>query len=578
MMTLPSPNPIPNNVLINYEYTDTNTTVQARSTLTNTVYTQVNVSDLLGNKIVDNNFANVGTKLVYTVTLTNQGNVSANNIIFFDTLPSTVSFVPNSLIINGVTSPNSPEPPGVLIGDIIPNGISTITWNVLVNSIPYTGLINNSATMKYEYLVEPASTPVSTTSNTSVATTRVNQARIDMVKSADKINAIVNDTITYTIILKNTGTTIANAVTLTDTIPTSTTFITDSVIVNSSPQIGVIPNPPTGISVGSIQPNEVSTVTFEVKVDTIPTSNAVINDSTTTFLYNTTPTIVASSSGNSNQTSTYINFGPKLTIMKYSNTLTYCEGDVISYFLVVNNCGDISANDVIVLDALSEYLEFVKGSVSVNGTTLDLANIVNGVNIGTIAPCENVIVQFNAMIKLGKFIKQISNTAQILYDSKLIDSNIYTVKVERALVMLDQKIVPHKAKVNDIVTYTIDVKNIGSVDAEHVFVLETLFPNLEYCKDSLTLNGHIIHRKDMSQGLYIGMLKPNEVAVIKFKVKVAPREDKCEQYDVTNTLIAKYNYRASNITAYGTRVIGPLYSTLKIEKIEKKVYKNPFLS
>lgn len=85
-----------------------------------------------------------------------------------------------------------------------------------------------------------------------------------MVKFVDKVYATCEDTISYTILLPNTGNMTAFNVILKDTIPYGTVLINDSVFTNGIKQIGA--NPEFGITIPSIAPGAVSTVTFSVNV------------------------------------------------------------------------------------------------------------------------------------------------------------------------------------------------------------------------------------------------------------------------------------------------------------------------
>lgn len=83
-------------------------------------------------------------------------------------------------------------------------------------------------------------------------------------KSVDKSFASCGDTISYTILLPNSGNITAFNVILKDTIPLGTVLINNSVFTNGIKQIGA--NPEFGITIPSIAPGAISTVTFSVNV------------------------------------------------------------------------------------------------------------------------------------------------------------------------------------------------------------------------------------------------------------------------------------------------------------------------
>ena len=58
-------------------------------------------------KSVDLQTATLNDVLTYTVNVTNNGNVAANNVIFVDSIPAGTTFVPNSVTVNGVARPGA---------------------------------------------------------------------------------------------------------------------------------------------------------------------------------------------------------------------------------------------------------------------------------------------------------------------------------------------------------------------------------------------------------------------------------------------------------------------------------------
>ena len=98
---------------------------------------------------------------------------------------------------------------------------------------------------------------------------------------------LIFDIITYTISLQNNGTVPATNIVLTDPIPNGTTFIPNSVTINGISQPNT--NPSTGITVGTLDPTEAATITFQVQVISVPPNGLVENQGTVSFTHTVNP-------------------------------------------------------------------------------------------------------------------------------------------------------------------------------------------------------------------------------------------------------------------------------------------------
>ena len=100
------------------------------------MFTTINTATILSLKQVDKSFSRIGDTLTYTVALTNNGNSSAQNVIFTDTVPSGTAFIADTFSINGILQSGANPVNGVNIG--------TITAGTTVTFVPsYCNVITN---------------------------------------------------------------------------------------------------------------------------------------------------------------------------------------------------------------------------------------------------------------------------------------------------------------------------------------------------------------------------------------------------------------------------------------------------
>lgn len=231
------------------------------------VTTPVKLIKLDAIKVVDEAIATVGDILHYTVTIVNNGNTTAENVIFSDNVPDGTEFVEGSLTVNGVTINSSPED-GIDIGSIVPGGIVTIKFNVKVVAIPQPPnepIAENIALVTFDVELDGELQPREPVTSNPVETELV-KVQLEVIKTVDKESANVGDTLTYTVVIKNTGDVTIDNVIFNDVIPEGTVLVGNQPVQN--------------INLGSIEPGQSKTVIFKVKIESKPCPPKLINKAT----------------------------------------------------------------------------------------------------------------------------------------------------------------------------------------------------------------------------------------------------------------------------------------------------------
>jgi uncharacterized repeat protein (TIGR01451 family) len=164
-----------------------------------------------------------------------------------------------------------------------PGETRTITFNVTVVSRPESGEVVNMAAAQFEYIVNPTQPPRSKTQESNDVVTRIEIVNLELVKTADKTVLVVGDTITFTIRITNRGTVPVNNVIFRDETPEGTVYVANSFTIGGVPVPGA--NPAVGINLGTINPGQTVTVTFQIRIDTMPCPPIVINIAAAEFQY-----------------------------------------------------------------------------------------------------------------------------------------------------------------------------------------------------------------------------------------------------------------------------------------------------
>ncbi|MDA1787621.1 DUF7507 domain-containing protein, partial [Bacillus cereus group sp. BY5-1LC] len=506
--SLPNQNPIVNFSSTSYQLVSP---PDAETSISNPVSTQINEAILSMTKNESVSFADIGQTAFYTTSITNIGNTDATNIVFTDALPSGLTFVPNTLTVDGVLQPNANPNTGVLLATLPPNEIYSIVFQVTVNSIPPINPAPNTAATTYEFIVDPVNPPVSSAATSNSTLLQINNATIISTKTADLTFADIGNTITFTLNLPNTGNTAATDVTIIDILDSNLSFVPNSFTVNGQ----TIPNADlsTGVNIGAINGGNAAIVTFQATVTTLPTLNPISNSASITYHYVVDPSQPSITTSNqSNTTTTQIN-SAILTAQKNSNVSTVDIGQDITYTVTITNSSNVSATNVIFTDLIPDGTSFEPNSFTLNGTTIPNANIITGVPIGDIAPNESVIVAFHIIANEIPAINPITNQASVRFQhivnpanppvSKNITSNNVTTKIESAILNTIKIGDKTFATIGDTITYTTTITNTGNIPANNVVFSDPLPSWAQLVAGSVVVDGTSLPSASITSGIGI---------------------------------------------------------------------------
>lgn len=356
---VPSGTKIDNTATANYFSQTTGTPLTATSSASSTV----KAPDLVISKSKPNPALSVGNESTYTLSVKNIGDAKTQGTVTVnDTLPSTLTATAvsgNGWTCTGVGSGtvsctrSDALAPGASYPDILlrvrvgGSSAQNISNTATVSGGGDGNLTNNSST------------------DTSPAS---NDADIQLTKTASADTVNIGDAVTFTLVVKNNGTSPATSVAISDPIPGEFTYLDDDGACVFNPPTGVL-----GCAVGTLNPGESKTIKVRVRAESDGATRTIANTATAGAQQNDpTP-------GNNSSTANVAITGVDLALTKtLTSSATPSVGDTVTYQLKVRNNGPSNGTAIVLKDMLPSNL----GSPSVQGGNCSISGGEVTCNVG----------------------------------------------------------------------------------------------------------------------------------------------------------------------------------------------------
>ncbi|UHA74272.1 DUF7507 domain-containing protein [Paenibacillus sp. 481] len=567
VVSVPNPKEIVNRAQATFDFVSPGGNVVTDTIHSNVVIIPVNSPiefDVTVTKSADRTTAFVGETLTYTVIVENASVNTLTSTVVVDPLPDGSRLVPDSVTVNGTSVPGADPVEGVSIGTIVSGTSVTIMYKVLVESTPIPPELMNMATANY---IREGVGPETTNSNTVVIP--VVNTGVILVKSADASLAFIGETVTYTIVVDNTANVLATAVALVDPLPDSTRFVANSVTVNGSIRPGIRPD--TGIPLGNLAPTQSVTITFQVEVTALPEPPELVNIANLIFTFippsgEVVPDVRVASNV---VRIPVIDSGIRVT--KSANKQDVLVDETLQYTVVVANNGSNTAANTVLTDSIPNGTRFVAGTVVINGIAAPNADPTTGISLGTLASGASVTVTYVLEVTGLPDTDQIANTATASFTiitpsgtqiPSTIDSNTIITPVASSGITIRKQANVTEAQVGSIITYTLNVRNSGSLTATNITIRDALNPEEAFVAGSVTVNGVTQPNVSPSTGISLGSLSPGQEATITYQIQVVslPSPPELTNTAVLSALVTTQTGRVANIETPSNTVITPVIS------------------
>ena len=436
----------------------------------------VNTIDISLVKTVNDNKPDEGQTITYSIKLTNSATSVANNITITDTIPNTLSFVSfANAPIGSFTYDSINKVCKWIISSIAVSGTATLQINARVNTNTSSKILVNTAA-----IISHDQVDINAANDKSSVSVTVNTIDIGVTKTVNDPIPDEGQTITYSLKLTNAGVGVANNMVITDTIPSTLSFVTVTASRYGTWSYDSVLKV-LRWSVPSILAGLNDTLQFTAKVNSGTSSQSIVNTAAISShdQVDITP-------ANDKSSVTVVVSTTDVTLLKTVDDATPDEGQTINYSIKLSDIGTSFSNNIVVKDTIPSGLTFVTVSTLPTGTwAYDVPTKVLTWNVPAIAAAANYTLVFTAKVNAGTSSQTITNRTSILSHDQ-VDINPANDKSSVAVVVNTIDIVMLKTvddatpDENQTLTYSVKATNSGLGTATNITIKDTIPADLTF--------------------------------------------------------------------------------------------------
>ncbi|GAB3935076.1 hypothetical protein GCM10029976_044920 [Kribbella albertanoniae] len=399
-----------------------------------------------------------GNELIYTLTVRNAGPSDAVGAVVTDTLPAGTTYVRGTSSAGDCLQDPSVSEPVVICpaGRLKPGGELVITVVTNVDPALAPGKLTNAATVSSQ-TPDPNDSNNRGTADTVVTAS----ANLSITKSMKPSPLVAGGEGLYALTVHNNGPSSAQAVTVTDTLPTGLS------VLEATSADG---NCTTAVSctLGAMGPGAEAVVQIRVKVDSGRTGSITNAASVTSTTPDPEP------KDNTSTITTEVDQSADLAVIKASDEKSATAGGGVTYRLTVVNNGPSDASGVVLADTLPTGLTLIKvePSCKISGPKIECA-------LGSLVAGKSTTVVVTAALDSGYTGATVANTATVKSPVPDPDdtNNSSTVTIPvgtSADLQVTKQSEPGTATPGSTFDYAIVVTNAGPSVARSVLVTDTI--------------------------------------------------------------------------------------------------------
>ncbi|WP_448592059.1 hypothetical protein [Thermoflexus hugenholtzii] len=407
------------------------------------------LADLVVSKSASSDTVLAGNELTYTVRITNNGPLPAQNVRVTDTLPGGVTWI--------TSTPSQGECATLTcnLGTLNPGGVATVNIRVRVNSNTLEGTLANQ-------VIVGTDTPDDPANNTATVPTAVQtQADLSLTLRDEPDPVVAGTLLTYTLTLTNAGPSDARGVQVTLTLPSGLT------VLSLFPSQGSCAG--TTCTLGDVPADGIAILLLRARVNSsTPAGNLTLSAQASASTPDPNP------ANNTASETTTVQTQADLALTLQDEPDPVVAGTLLTYTLTLANTGPSDAQSVAVDLALPDGVMPI-ASIPSQGTCADTTCTLGTLLAGNIARIT-VTTRVNSRILPGTTLSAIAQATSTTSDPNTVNNTAtaFTTVQTQADLSLTLQDEPDPVVAGSLLTYTLTLTNTGPSDTRGVQVTLTL--------------------------------------------------------------------------------------------------------
>lgn len=382
--------------------------------------------------------AQPGTPVVFTVTVTNNGN-RPTQVTLYDLLQEGTVFVPNSVHREGLPVPGADPVAGLNLGVLGMQETTHISFQLVAPLVGHRGLLQNQVRADYAFKATGDRVISASAYSNIVAIPVIPAGRPDLVLvlSVDKNRTVPGELVRYTAQITNIGDTDGNVL-LRLALPAGTLYVLNSLTINGRMQSGAFPT--DGIPLGNIAAKSKVTVTYDVTIPSVgmvAPGQSILNQAEAAY----TSSGGVSPSGaewsvSSNRVETEVLF-PVISVKVMTNPPVSEPEGMVQFITTVANSGNLTAN-VDLTRLIPGQMTILPATIRIQNSSQTASYSAGTAAIGAVEPGSSVQVSYEAIVSPFVMSSQLRGNLAAPYTYSLnglqysgeVYSNAYVILIE----------------------------------------------------------------------------------------------------------------------------------------------------